>query len=185
MAWIFGNRYLSISEMQNNADIIHAFFRAREWTDEAIAAMLANMQSESTINPGIWEGLKEPPAGVTNVGYGLVQWTPYTKYSEWAGEGWQNNGNVQCVRIIYELANKLQWIATSTYPMSFEQFTLSDAAPEYLAYVWMYNYERPADLNQPLRKKRARYWYNYIKGHSPGTIIPIWLLFKIAKGGRF
>ena len=73
MAWISGNRYLSLSEMQNNVDIIHYFFRSAGWTDNAIAAMLGNMQSESTINPGIWEGL-DPYAG----GYGLVQWTPYT-----------------------------------------------------------------------------------------------------------
>ena len=69
MAWISGNRYLSISEMQNNVDILHYFFRSAGWTDNAIAAMLGNMQSESTINPGIWENL-EPYSG----GYGLVQW---------------------------------------------------------------------------------------------------------------
>ena len=138
MAWISGNRYLSLSEMQNNADIIHYFFRAAGWTDNAIAAMLGNMQSESTINPGIWEGLV-PYDG----GYGLVQWTPYTNYSNWAGDGWQDNGQKEMERIIYELNNGLQWYATTKYDMSFEDFTTSQDTPSYLAQVWLYNYERP------------------------------------------
>lgn len=184
MAWISGNRYLSLSEMQNNVDILHYFFRSAGWTDNAIAAMLGNMQSESTINPGIWESL-EPYAG----GYGLVQWTPYTNYSNWAGDGWQDNGQKEMERIIYELNNGLQWVSTSKYPMSFEDFTLSQEAPSELAQVWLYNYERPKVKPQPIRSTRANYWYQYITGQEPPTPpagnIPIWLLFKIARRGIY
>ena len=119
MAWISGNRYLTMTEMQNNVDIIHYYFITKGWTENAIAGMLGNMQSESSINPGIWEGLDEVAKG----GYGLVQWTPYTKYSDWAGEGWENNGQKEMERIIYELKNGLQWGATSKYHMSFHDFT--------------------------------------------------------------
>lgn len=181
MAWISGNRYLSISEMQNNVDILHYFFRSAGWTDNAIAAMLGNMQSESTINPGIWEELTPPSPGQTKVGYGLVQWTPYTNYSEWAGDGWQDNGQKEMERIIYELNNGLQWISTDAYPMTFEDFTLSQETPSKLAQVWLYNYERPTVKPQPIRSTRANYWYEYITGQAPPTPsdIPIWLLFKI------
>lgn len=172
MAWISGNRYLSLSEMQNNVDILHYFFRAAGWTDNAIAAMLGNMQSESTINPGIWEGL-DPYTG----GYGLVQWTPYTNYSDWAGADWQDNGQKEMERIIYELNHGLQWISTSKYPMSFADFTLSQETPSELAQVWLYNYERPKVKPQPIRSTRANYWYEYITGQTPSNI-PIWLLFK-------
>ena len=183
MAWISGNRYLSLSEMQNNVDILHYFFRSAGWTDNAIAAMLGNMQSESTINPGIWESL-EPYSG----GYGLVQWTPYTNYSNWAGAGWQDNGQKEMERIIYELNNGLQWIRTNKYPLSFTGFAISDATPAYLAQAWLYNYERPGSLNQPWRSTQANYWYQYITGQNPPTPptpptgnIPIWLLFKMAE----
>ena len=184
MAWISGNRYLSISEMQNTVDILHYFFRSAGWTDNAIAAMLGNMQSESTINPGIWEGLTPPAPGQTKVGYGLVQWTPYTHYSDWAGEGWQDNGQKEMERIIYELSNGLQWISTDIYPMTFEDFTLSQEAPSKLAQVWLYNYERPEVKPQPIRSTRANYWYQYITGQEPPTPptpsdIPIWLMFKM------
>lgn len=189
MAWISGNRYLSTSEMQNNVDLIHYFFRTQGWTDNAIAGMLGNMQSESTINPGIWEGLTPPAPGQTKVGYGLVQWTPYTHYSEWAGAGWEDNGQKEMERIIYELNNGLQWIPTDKYPLSFTGFAISDATPAYLAQAWLYNYERPGSLNQPWRSTQANYWYQYITGQEPPTPptgnIPIWLLFKMARRGIY
>ena len=39
MPWITGNRYLSMDEMKNNADIMHYFFKSNGWTDNAISAM--------------------------------------------------------------------------------------------------------------------------------------------------
>lgn len=174
MPWITGNRYLSLTEMQNNADIMYAFFTEKGWTVNAISAMFGNMQTESTLNPGIWENL-DPFVG----GYGLVQWTPYTNYSDWAGDGWQDNGQKEMERIIYELENHLQWISTSLYPMTFREFSQSDKPPAYLAQAFLYNYERPTVKPQPARSKQAEYWYEYLVGHPPAKQIPIWLLFKI------
>lgn len=174
MPWITGNRYLSMSEMQNNADIMYAFFTEKGWTVNAISSMFGNMQTESTLNPGIWENL-DPFVG----GYGLVQWTPYTLYSDWAGDGWQDNGQKEMERIIYELENHLQWISTSLYPMTFREFSQSDKPPAYLAQAFLYNYERPAVKPQPARSKQAEYWYEYLAGHPPVKQIPIWLLFKL------
>ena len=179
MLWITGNRYLSMTEMQNNADIMYAFFTEKGWTVNAIAAMFGNMQTESTLNPGIWEGLTPPTAGQTKVGYGLVQWTPYTNYSDWAGDGWQDNGQKEMERIIYELENHLQWISTSLYPMTFRDFSQSDKPPAYLAQAFLYNYERPAVKPQPARSRQAEYWYEYLVGHPPAKQIPIWMLFKL------
>lgn len=174
MPWITGNRYLSMDEMKNNADIMHYFFKSNGWTDNAISAMFGNMQTESTLNPGIWENL-DPFIG----GYGLVQWTPYTHYSEWAGTDWQDNGQKEMERIIYELENHLQWISTSLYPMTFREFSQSDKPPAYLAQAFLYNYERPKVKPQPARSRQAEYWYEYLAGHPPVKQIPIWLLFKL------
>lgn len=175
MPWITGNRYLSLTEMQNNANIMYAFFTGKGWTVNAISAMFGNMQTESTLNPGIWENL-DPFVG----GYGLVQWSPYTNYSEWAGTDWQDNGPKEMERIIYELENHLQWISTSLYPMTFREFSQSDKPPAYLAQAFLYNYERPTVKPQPARSKQAEYWYQYITGHEPPiSQLPIWLLFKI------
>lgn len=181
MPWITGNRYLSMTEMQNNADIMYSFFTDHGWTVNAIAAMFGNMQTESTLNPGIWEGLTPPSTGQTKVGYGLVQWTPYTNYSDWAGDGWQDNGQKEMERIIYELEHHLQWISTSLYPMTFQEFTTSEKPPAYLAQAFLYNYERPKEKPQPARSRQAEYWYEYLAGHPPAKQIPIWLLFKMTE----
>ena len=176
MPFIYGNRYLTHSEMENNARIVYSFFTGKGWTINAIAAMLGNMQSESSINPGIWEGLK-PFQG----GYGLVQWTPYTKYSEWAGTGWENNGSKQMQRIIFELETGIQYYPTSKYPETFREFTQSEKPVQYLAYAWMYNYERPDNLDQPQRATQAAEWLEFLGG-VPVSEIPIWLLFKFKRG---
>ena len=173
MPWITGNRYLSMTEMQNNADIMYSFFTEHGWTVNAISAMFGNMQTESTLNPGIWQGL-DPFVG----GYGIVQWTPYTNYSNWAGDGWQDNGQKEMERIIYELEHNLQWISTGLYPMSFQEFTTSEKTPAYLAQAFLYNYERPKVKPQPERSRQSEYWYEYLVGHPPAKQIPIWLLFK-------
>lgn len=176
-SWISKNNWLTMPEMENNAVLVWEFFSGFGWTIEAVAGMLGNMQSESNINPGIWEGL-DPFVG----GYGLVQWTPYTKYSEWAGEDWQNNGPRECARIIYELENRLQWIKTAKYPMSFSEFVSSTDSPSELAQVWLYNYERPTSLDQPWRSTQAEHWYEFLGGVPPIGKIPPWLLFKFRRG---
>lgn len=55
-------------------------------------------------------------------------------------------------RILYEIQNNLQWIATSQYNYSFSEFTQSTDTPYNLALAFLANYERPADPNQPKRR---------------------------------
>lgn len=160
--WISGNRYLTLSEMRHNAEIFRAKMEGYGFSINAICGMLGNIQTESQVNPGIWQSLK-PFKG----GYGLVQWTPYTNYSEWAGEGWENNGDKECERIKYEFEHGLQYYATKSYPMSASEFMKSDKAPAYLAYAFLYNYERPLNKNQPKRRIQAEEWYEYLTGKVP------------------
>lgn len=161
------SRALSISEMENNAYIIGMYFTRHEvryWTPNAVAGMLGNMQAESTINPARWQGDKEPETEeeVKETGYGLVQWTPYTKYADWAGSGWRGDGYKQCERIHYERMNNLQWVATSLYNFSFTEYIMMRGTPEYMADAFLKNYERPENPNQPIRGIYAKYWFDYI-----------------------
>lgn len=173
MAVTSANRYLTRAEMEGNAEFICSVFLANGWSVNAIAAMLGNMESESGINPGIYENLDS--ASTTN-GFGLVQWTPNTKYKTWANEnGYGGNyGDIvgQVARIRYEVENNIQWISTDKYPLSFKEFTTSGKSPEYLAQAFLYNYERPASLDQPARSTQARKWYNFIQGVSPDAPTP-------------
>ena len=70
-------------------------------------------------------------------------------------------------RILYEVENNIQWIATSTYNYSFREFTQSTDTPYNLALAFLANYERPADPNQPARGTQAEYWYEFLGGLTP------------------
>lgn len=162
MSYVTGNRYLTQAEMTTNAKYIWSYLGARGWSKNAVAGMLGNMQTESTINPGIWEGLNQG----TGPGFGLVQWTPYTKYTDWCEARGLTPAAMDSAlkRIEYELDNGLQYYATDAYPLSFAEFKTSTATPEYLAMAFLHNYERPADSNQPNRATQARAWYDVLDG---------------------
>jgi hypothetical protein len=166
----WGNTYdssqsLTLEQMQINARYIWSYLQTQGWTLNAVAGILGNMQSESSINPGRWESDRvggDPDAH----GYGLVQWTPYTKYTNWVtGDPSTMDNNIS--RILYEVENNIQWIATSTYNYSFKEFTQSNDTPYNLALAFLANYERPADPNQPIRGTQAEYWYSYLGGLPP------------------
>lgn len=155
--------------MQVNAQDILDFFTSQNWTKNSICGMLGNMQVESTINYGIWQNLDSTN---TSGGFGLVQWTPSTNYTNWASaNGYANddvNGEKQ--RILYEVANNIQWIATSNYNYDFKTFTQSTDTPDNLASAWYYNYERPAssDTSLQTRQSDALNWYNTLTSGGTG-----------------
>lgn len=160
------NSYLTTAQMKVNAQYIATWFIKKGWTPNAISAMLGNMQSESGINFGIYESLNS--SSTTN-GFGLVQWTPNTKYFNWAASNGYANDHVngELNRILWEVANKQQWYATSTYPISFQQFTQSTDTPYNLAMAFLKNYERPANPNQPARGTQAQTWYDTLDWSNP------------------
>lgn len=159
--WITGNRYLSMEEMQNNALCVLSYLYPKGWTLNAIAGMLGNMQTESNINPGIWQSLDE---GNTSLGYGLVQWTPATNYLNWAdAQGYErDDGDMQLYWIHNLTTSEGQWIPTAAYDLSFESFRTSTQSPEYLASAFLKNFERAGTEVEEERQTQARYWYDYL-----------------------
>ena len=55
MAWVSEDRYLTQSEQENNANIIINYYRGLGINDKTIAAILGNMQAESTLSPVLTE----------------------------------------------------------------------------------------------------------------------------------
>lgn len=161
----WGNDYnssqaLTMAQMKLNAEYIYKGLSNKGFTKQAICAMLGNMQTESSLNPGRWQSDRVGGAS-SGHGYGLVQWTPYTKYTNWAsGDPSTMDNNI--MRIVYEIENGVQWIKTAAYPMTFWQFAKSTDSPYNLAMAFIRNYERPADPNQPARGTQAEFWYSYL-----------------------
>ena len=159
------SNYLTYTQMKVNAIYIYKAFKDKGWTLNAICGMLGNMQRESTLNPGIWQS---NDVGNMDGGYGLVQWTPASKYINRllpGDDASTMDNNIK--RILYELANNLQWISTTTYPMSFQDFTTSRDTPENLASVFLYNYERAGVAAESERRRNALNWYLYLGGVLP------------------
>lgn len=186
MAWNISNRPLTTAEQEANGALIWRFFGGElGWSANAVAAMLANMQAESTINPGRWEGGVVQATDPYN-GVGLVQWTPWTKLFDWVASTYgpthsPYDGYVQMERIKWEYNNGQQWIFVNWGPIYDDEGSLidyqiwgmewadwihSDADPYYLAQVFTTCYERPAEVWQPWRWEQAGRWYQYITGQD-------------------
>lgn len=179
--WIKGNRYLSESEMKNNAEIVYTYLLAKGWTKNAICGMLGNMQSESGINPGIWQSLIEGSGG--GGGFGLVQWTPWTNFTNWADEnGYEwTDGNAQLKWIDEYTTVFGQWIPTDAYPLSFEEFKTSTETVEHLASAFLKNFERAGIEVEDQRRSQAVAWAEYLISSSGSSSVPILPIFKIKR----
>lgn len=165
MATYSSNTYLSEygTEMTANANYIYSFFKGKGWSKNAICAMLGNMQRESTINPGLWQSFA---TGNTSGGFGLVQWTPASILINWCNNNGKDYHNItaQCEKLIDELENGGQWIATSSYPESFREFSTSTKDISYLTYCFLKNYERAGVEAASERVTHANYWFNHLSG---------------------
>lgn len=155
-------RYLSEKEALQNAQKVAYHFYGTDWSPEAISALCGNMKHESTLNPDMYE------YGYTweaDRGYGLVQWTPRSKYWNWAEQNGLDprSGDSQLARIDWEVNNNKQWIAKSSYnKMTFAQFRQNSGNwdVEYLTEAFTWSYERPAsgpgNKSMPARKAFAK-----------------------------
>jgi hypothetical protein len=186
--WYVTDTYggLSQAEKEHNASRAMSLLRQNGFTIYSAAGIVGNMWAESLMNPGQWEG-DTPYSG----GYGLVQWTPYTLYSDWAVTDWENNGPKEIQRILYERDNRLEFFPSTQYPTwnwtKYENFVpeeglTDDETVNVCASVFLYNYIRSSNPggSEANRKYHARYVFH----HCAGTVIPAWLLFKWSKLNR-
>lgn len=162
---ISNNKYLSQGEMESNAKEIYTYLSDKGWTLNAISGLLGNMQRESTINPGLWQSLKE---GNYSGGYGLVQWTPATKYTNWAkANGYDiGDGTGQLYWIDQLTESSGEWLSVAPYKLTWAQFKVSTETPEYLASAYLKNFERAGTEKEDERKQNARAWYDYLNSGS-------------------
>lgn len=166
--------FLPKERQKVNAKYIYTYFKGLGWTLNAISALLGNMEAESSINPGRWQS-DRVGGDAEGHGYGLVQWTPYTKYTEWIHSLYGDTSDPSTIdhnleRIDYEVYYEIQWIPTSKYSMSFKEFTVSKDSPGNLAKAFLLNYERPADQSETAQNYRASLanaWYEYLGGINP------------------
>jgi LysM repeat protein len=121
------------------------------------------MQAESAIIADRWEGDR---VGNLSGGYGLVQWTPATKYRDWAKARGMDPAALssQIARIIWERDNNVQFARKG---QTFAQWAASNITPEQAADDFVRYYERPKVINSGTRQQFARKWYDQLSGTTP------------------
>lgn len=185
--------WLTEDESLHNAQLVADHFGGTDWTPESISALCGNMRHESSINPDMYEYGYD---WADDRGYGLVQWTPRSKYWDWAtARGLEPRvGESQLKRIDYEVDNDIQWIAIAEYDyMTFTEFRTNAGnwSVDYLTEAFTWSYERPnqqaGEDSMPERKAFANKCYTSLdfSGNGGGgtedciqlAILPIDVLY--------
>lgn len=176
MAWISEyQRWLSEDESLNNAQLVANHFSGT-WSPQSISALCGNMRHESSINPDMYEYGYD---WSEDRGYGLVQWTPRSKYWDWAtSQGLDpRNGDSQLSRIDYEVEQNIQWIPTAEFNyMTFVEFreNTGNWSVDYLTEAFTWCYERPnqqaGEDSMPSRQSFANLCLSTLEfeGGTPG-----------------
>lgn len=187
MAWIIVNRVTTTAERENNAKELYRYVLSRGGNINVAAALSANAEKESWLSPGVWQNLTVNPVN----GYGLFQWTPSTKLTDWCADRGipSANGDSQ-MQCLYEATvtpfgqwfninktatHKSEWLSGFYIPWT--AFLTSSQSPSYLAAVFACSYERPAailygdrssqetEINE--RKTLGDKWYRFLSGGLP------------------
>ncbi|MGN1392417.1 MAG: phage tail tip lysozyme, partial [Succinivibrionaceae bacterium] len=92
----------SVGDMDTNAKMIWRWFRAQGFSKEACAAILGNMQQESSIQPKAPSKSYNDPNDVTD---GIIQWDPFSQHRKWC----DSNG----ISDYYDLGGQLKHVLDS------------------------------------------------------------------------
>lgn len=152
--WALGS-YTSQNVQENAAEVYNTLWAAG-WTHNAICAVIGNLIHESSgCNPGQFEG------GYNyswSRGFGIAQWTPGTKVSNYIGSQQQGVVDDGAAQVQFLLSDTSQWSniflnpdGTSQYYnksglpyiTSMAQFSQSNADVYQLTTVWAICWERP------------------------------------------
>lgn len=152
MTWINGFQvWLTEKQALQNAQKVVDFLYtdSKDWSKESICALIGNMKHESSLNPNMYEYGYD---WSEDRGFGLVQWTPRSKYWDWGiSKGYTEDelrsGDAQLDRIDYEVENNIQWIAKeSNYNgLTFKEFRTNSKklSIDDLTSAFTWGYERP------------------------------------------
>jgi hypothetical protein len=165
---IVEDRYLTSDEKKHNARIIYNYLTYKGWSKNAICGVIANMEAESSLNPGRWE--MEDSDNDGDKAYGVLQWDPPTKWLNYAqSHGYeQNNIYRQLDYLIYSMRyGGGEWIVSgvpSAYQLYAHEYAYSSKSVYDLAIVFLLCYERPTDAGNSVMNYRgglAQTWKEY------------------------
>ena len=174
-------------QTDNASEIWRTLVNVYGWTENSASAVIGNFQHESALNPGQFEHGKNYSM---SDGFGLGQWTPATKISNYIGSTNKNNMADGAKQMLYFLASPGQY---STYFLNpdgssryysesglpyitnMADFSRSNASISDLTKLWAICWERPgaAEYHRSIstRIDYATHWFNEFSG-SPTPPTP-------------
>lgn len=179
--WSLGS-YDSQNVLDNATEVYNQMI-ASGWTHEASIGAIANLCYESTgINAGQWEGRTPQTYYGNNQGFGIAQWTPWTKVRDFVGGQSQDkmmDGSAQ-VRML--LSQSSQWGTSylspsgysskydlyAPYYSTFADYSQGTSSVEDMTTAYMICWEKPAfsygHSSITERQKYARYFDEQLGG---------------------
>ena len=86
MQYVWTNTYFAHYTFEDNAPLILGLLQQAGWTYNAAIAVIGNLEGESGLNPGQWQGgYNIGDWDNPTCGFGLAQWTPGRKYAQYIG----------------------------------------------------------------------------------------------------
>lgn len=146
------------------------------------AAIAGNMWQESTLSPGVWEGLSPGNPTELGKGYGLGQWTNtggdthgrlYQLLTWLTENGYaRDDGNGQLAFLLHEKV----WYKNADYPFdSLEDFLKSDSTDlTMLTHAYNICWEGIHDASWDDRVDYAKRCFDYINAHANDASITMW-----------
>lgn len=176
------------AEAISNATEIKTYLLSEGWTLNAICGMLGNNGYEGGYNPWRWQNdiildryTAETYEGFDH-GYGMYGWTPSNRYinsvsATYPGyapncsdtPGNASDGQAQ----VYWVAHRPDQFFPARYSpyqswTDFNDYITSTYSAEFLAELWMYNWEKPAEQyaisTKAGRRAEGKYWWDYFEG---------------------
>ena len=165
---VVDDRYLTTDEKKHNARIIYNYLLYKGWCKNAICGVIANMEAENSVSPGRWEITDHDGDG--DKAYGLLQWDPPTKWTNYADQHEYDYNNLyrQLDYFIYSTRyGGEQWVVSgvpTTYQLYAYEYAYSTRSVYDLAIAFLLCYERPTDAGTSVMNYRgglAEAWKEY------------------------
>ena len=176
------------NQTDNAREIWNTLVNSYHWTENSASAVLGNFQVESFINPGQFEiGYNYDRSR----GFGLGQWTPSTKISNYIGSTNFSDMADGAKQLLYLLDTPSQYSThylnpdgSSTYYnemglpyiSSMAEFSQSNSSITDLTKLWAICWERPGAKyytnSISNRINHASHWYNTFTGSTPEPPTP-------------
>lgn len=146
---------------QNNAIIVYLYLKEKGFSDNAIYAILGNMEQESQLDPTL-----SYTKGSNNA-YGLLQWDPQTKWTNWARTHGKDKTDGFGQLEYFIDTHSEQWFKKGEYQLTWDEFIHdTNHALDWLTRAFCEEYERAGIPHMDKRITYANKWKSFFESHA-------------------